>query len=339
MSGTPEAGIIRAAGGLHALEPEWWTLWRRIPSATPFQSPAWLLPWWESFSPGELSTAYARLDGRLVGLAPFYRETGPLGARLLPVGISISDYLDILLDPDVAEPAAKALTHAIADELGWQDWELAELGPCAQASALPRPPLCEERTEEGEPCPYLRLPERAEELRAAFPSRKRRALAMNSNRAKRRGPLTFYSLKDCPAERLLAELVRLHGSRWQSRGEAGVLGDSQVTAFHEMALPRLVAAGLARLYALSIGDDIAAVYYGFLHHGRAYGYLTGIDPAFAHESPGTLLLAHVMEEAIREGAHEFDFLRGGEPYKYGWGAQGRWNRRRTFSRRRAHAAA
>ena len=26
------------------LLPQWWALWDRCPSATPFQSPAWLLP-------------------------------------------------------------------------------------------------------------------------------------------------------------------------------------------------------------------------------------------------------------------------------------------------------
>jgi hypothetical protein len=46
-----------------------------------------------------------------------------------------------------------------------------------------------------------------------------------------------------------------------------------------------------------------------------------------------------MEEAIRDGAREFHFLRGGEGYKYGWGAVDRYNRRRTITRRQADAAA
>jgi CelD/BcsL family acetyltransferase involved in cellulose biosynthesis len=142
-----------------------------------------------------------------------------------------------------------------------------------------------------------------------------------------------------PADALLRQLIRLHGLRWESRGEAGVLSDPQVQDFHRRAVPRLAEAGLARLYALRIGDTIAAVYYGLLHNGHAYGYLTGLDPDFAHESPGTLIIAHAMEQAIREGVREFHFLRGGEAYKYGWGAVDRWNRRRTISRRQADAAA
>ncbi len=339
MTSAIDTRLIREADELMALMPQWWALWRCIPSATPFQSPAWLLPWWENFAPGELYSAAAYRDGQLVGLAPFYLETGSLGRRLLPIGISISDYLDVLVDPACEQEAGQALTRVMSDEDARADWELPELRLEAQALALPCPSDFEEVSEQGKSCPYLPLPPRADDLRAALPPRKRRSLAMNRNRAERRGPLTFHSIADMAPEALLAELIRLHASRWESRGEPGVLCDARVKAFHESALPGLVAAGLARLYALRIGEVIAAAYYGFIHNGSAYGYLTGIDPTFAHESPGTLLLAHAMEEAIREGTREFDFLRGGEAYKYGWGAQDRWNQRRAFRRRHAHAAA
>jgi CelD/BcsL family acetyltransferase involved in cellulose biosynthesis len=33
---------------------------------------------------------------------------------------------------------------------------------------------------------------------------------------------------------------------------------------------------------------------------------------------GDLLLSQCMEEGIRRGCREFDFLRGAEPYKYRW---------------------
>ena len=118
-------------------------------------------------------------------------------------------------------------------------------------------------------------------------------------------------------------------------GEPGVLAGEKAQHFQQLTVPRLAAAGLVRFHALRIGEAIAAVYYGLLHDGHAYGYLTGLDPAFAHESPGTLVIAHAMEQAVREGAREFHFLRGGEAYKYGWGAVDRWNRRRVFRRRPA----
>lgn len=57
----PEIRIIRTGEDLAALQPQWWELWRRA-AATPFLSPAWLLPWWQIFRPGELRSV-AVLDG------------------------------------------------------------------------------------------------------------------------------------------------------------------------------------------------------------------------------------------------------------------------------------
>lgn len=63
--------------GLQRLIPGWWSLWSRIDTATPFASPAWLLPWWRTFRPGALLTVAVRSHERLVGLLPAYVEDGP----------------------------------------------------------------------------------------------------------------------------------------------------------------------------------------------------------------------------------------------------------------------
>src|SRR5215207_3689869 len=134
------------AASFAAVEPEWWALWRRAPYATPFQSPAWLIPWWRHFHPGELFVVAVRRGGRLVGLAPFYIEDGVLGRRLLPVGISLSDYLDVLLDPEHQEESGQALVdHFVRERERWDEWSLEELAPHAAALALPVPPGCQEK--------------------------------------------------------------------------------------------------------------------------------------------------------------------------------------------------
>src|SRR5438067_13146623 len=92
-----------------AIEAAWWALWRRAPSATPFQSPAWLLPWWSSFQPGQLFAIAFTHAERLVGLAPFYIEPGSQSRRILPIGISLSDYLDVLIDSEWEEPVGRVL--------------------------------------------------------------------------------------------------------------------------------------------------------------------------------------------------------------------------------------
>src|SRR4051794_40342075 len=109
MSGDLRIETVEDAAALEALAPAWWDLWRRCPAATPFTSPAWALPWWRTFGPGKLCGA-AVWDGHaLVALAPIYLEEGALGARLLPIGIGISDALDVLVDPAVQDKAGRAL--------------------------------------------------------------------------------------------------------------------------------------------------------------------------------------------------------------------------------------
>ena len=71
----------------------------------------------------------------------------------------------------------------------------------------------------------------------------------------------------------------------------------------------------------AVAGRTAGVYYGLLHRRRAYAYLGGFDPDFAHESPGVVLIGHAIAEAADEGAEQFDFLRGREDYKYRWGAE------------------
>lgn len=299
---------------LAALEPDWWELWRACPAATPFASPAWLLPWWAAFRPGQLATVAIRQDGRLVGLAPLWLEDGPLGRRLLPLGIGITDHLDVLLHPD-APGAGTALVEAVRSSPDWDAWSLEELSGDAMALRLP---LLDAEVADHSACPVLFLD--GEHVPAA----KRRKLRMSLNRvAKRDGqvavPTDIHSFCD--------NLIRLHGARWRERGEAGVLDDPAVRRFHETALPGLAEAGLARLFTLTIEDQVAGAYYGLHHRGRAYAYLGGFDPAFAFESPGTVLMGHAIEVARREDAREFDLLRGQEPYKYEWGARDRMNRR------------
>ena len=45
-------------------------------------------------------------------------------------------------------------------------------------------------------------------------------------------------------------------------------------------------------------------------------YNSGFHPDHAALSPGVVLLAHLVRDAIARGRRRFDFLRGEERYKY-----------------------
>jgi CelD/BcsL family acetyltransferase involved in cellulose biosynthesis len=324
------AEIVRDAGSLGALAPQWWELWQNSPSATPFQSPAWLIAWWRRFGPGDLATIAVWRGSRLTGLAPFYLERGARGDRLLPLGISLSDYLDLLVEPIGHELVEAAILEA-ARSLDWRTWELEEAAPHSRALRLRCPDGLTLSSAEQSACPVIELTGSAD-LAGCVPGKRRRQLRRSLARAAERGAIAIVPAETRPIH-FLHELFRLHAACWRARREGGVLTDPGVREFLADALPALAARRLARCYLVEIGGAVTGAYLGFLDRGRAYAYLGGFDPDFADASPGSILIGHAISEAIREGAAEFHFLRGREAYKYQWGALDRWNRKQTFGRR------
>jgi len=334
VSAVLDIQTISDAGELAALAPQWWELWEHAPAATPFQSPAWLIPWWQAFAPGRLMTVAVWDDNKLVALAPLYLETGPLGHRLLPIGISLGDYLDILVDSS-SDEALGGIGWQLSRWKEWETCELTCLAPGAAALSLPCPVGCKEAQESSDTCPVLYLSAQ-DGLDAgthpAIQARQRRKLRMARNRLSRGPAWSIVDTGDLAASQWLDELIRLHTTRWTERREVGVLGGECVQTFHGSALSELIDRKIARLFALRIGGEVAGIYYGFCARGRAYAYIGGFDPRFAFFSPGTVLLGHAIEKALQEGIHEFHFLRGGEAYKYAWGAVDQHSIKRTFTR-------
>ena len=307
--------VLTSEQDLSAVAPEWRALWRSAPEASPFQSPEWLLGWWAQFGTGQPLLALLRREGRLLGVLPLYVLDEPPARKLLPIGVGISDYFDLLLAPDAPDEAAGALLRAaLAEAPGVTECTLPDLPPDAALRHAASGWLG--GLQESDPCPVLALP-------PAIPAGKRRDIRQAQHRAARIGGWTTEVATAASAQAMLEQLVTLHTARWDG---AGVLADPPVLAFHRATVAGLVASGIARLQVLRFGQRVAAAYYALLDHGRRIlFYLSGFDAAHASASPGTLLLARMIEDAVAEGRRELHFLRGAEAYKYAWGGIDRIN--------------
>ncbi len=315
--------MVTDEDALAALWPEWMTLWRRVPDALPFLAPPWLTPWWQVFGNGQPVVGTLRIDGALAGVLPLYR----LGNKLLPIGVGISDYFDALLAPEAPPGAAARLLAATLAVGSAPRCDLPELPPDALLLRAAIPDGWRREDWAGPPCPVLRLLPVP-----AIPRGIRRDLRLARNRAARIGGFVIERAGGETWPGLLRELIRLHGIRWQGRDESGVLADPDVLAFHRLATPALLKAGLLRLETLRLHGMATAVMHALLGKNTIFFYLSGFDPAFGFESPGTILLGHMIDTAIAEDRHEAHFLRGDEGYKYDWGAVDRRNSGRSFVR-------
>ena len=314
--------LVTTDNALQALVPEWEVLWRRIPAAAPFQSPAWLLPWWQVFGTGEPLVACLRAGARLAGLLPLYVFDGPDGRKLLPIGVGVSDYLDILLEPGLpADTAGRLLLSALEGgiQIGATICDLPDLPPGSALRDLTLPVAWRAQWQSGPPCPLLRFPTGARSCEDVVPARQRRKLRMNLRRAARLGECRVEFATSATLDSTMARLLSLNAARWGGLDETAQL-------FHNIAAPGLLKAGLLRLALLLIGDHVAACCYALVGGGRqVMFYLSGFDPALAEASPGSLLIGGILDAAIAEGCDEAHFLRGDESYKYAWGAQDRRN--------------
>jgi CelD/BcsL family acetyltransferase involved in cellulose biosynthesis len=316
-------GVLTTDSELAAIWPAWEALWRRIPGACPFSAPAWLRPWWNVFGTGRPVVASMHGPAGPVGLLPLYR----LEDKLLPMGVGISDYFDVLLAPEAPIDAASALLNAALQVSDAPRCDLPELSPNAHLLHANTPTGWHDDWWISSPCPVLPM-----QPEPAIPKGRRRDLRQARHRADRAGGWSVQCADSTCCGELLDALVALHGKCWQARGQCGVLADPRVLAFHRAAVPLLLQAGLLRMRAIRLRGRIAAVAYAMSAADRIFLYLTGYDPDTKFESPGILLLGHMLEVAAGEGKREAHFLRGDEPYKYAWGGVTRRNTGRSLRR-------
>jgi CelD/BcsL family acetyltransferase involved in cellulose biosynthesis len=310
---------INTSEALERLREPWADLWERVPHAGPFQHPDWLITWWHYLGAGELSVFAVYDRAKLVAIAPFYIHSDQAsGTRQLTlVGNGISDCCDILIEPHNENAERQLVSHLLAARDVWISYDFRDL---PSGSALIRimqfgfGGFLSEDT----PCVVVQLSHWSEG-RGTLSCKMLNDLARRCRRAEEHGPVRFSSAGAHDVHGELERLFDLHQSRWRVRGREGVLCGPNLAAFHHEVAERLAKRDWLRLFSLCLGERIVASNYGFCVRKKAYYYIGGFDPAAANIGPGGLLLHHAINDAAREGAGSFSFLRGAEPYKFRWG--------------------
>ena len=306
---------------LEAVGPEAWdALHARSRLRSPFLGWTWQREWVAVFGEGRRLELRRVVDGtgRLVALLPLV-EVAP-DRWLLVGGADVSDYLDLIALRDREEEAWTALLAARAASRAV--WELHAV-PGASATVTAMPALatavglgveapCEER------CPVLALPESWDALLASLSGKHRHELTRKLRRFAREAPDGRVTWQSTPAgiESRLDDFLALH--RRSREGKAKFM-DARMERFFRRVVPALAARGGARLALLDLPDGPLAAFVTLEWDDTVGLYNSGFQPERAALSPGLVLLAHVVRDAIERGRRRFDFLRGEERYKFEFG--------------------
>ncbi len=329
---TLAAVVIQDCRQLEKLSEDWHDLYDRTECRNPFLTPEWMLTWWRHFGGAHrpFVITVRNQDERLVAVAPMYvrrSKMGSWGPRALCFladrGVG-TDHLTLLVGPDMKAAAVQEVVGVIQTRR--DDWDYIELAAVPETCpmwACLRSELgavgMREQVIRSSICPYALLPASFEEFLGGLSSNHRYNFRRRRRALERESGFKFVAIEN--AEDLAArfdEIARLHRLRFDDRRKRSSFLLPDIQRFHMETLPLLARHHTARLFLLEVGGKAIAGLYGFSTGKRFSFFQSGMDPAWSRMSAGLVLMGCSIEEAIRTGHDEFDFLRGAEDYKFMW---------------------
>jgi len=284
---------------------------------SPFLSWAWQSEWARAFAADRRLEIRCVEDGggNLVAILPLCESTP--GSLQTIGGADVSDYLDLIAVKGREEEAWMALLQSRTAERGaWELHAVPESSPTvgalpslAAACGLTASATVEER------CPVLELPPSWETYLARLSGKHRHELQRKMRRLKREAPDARPACVSAPSDiaSRLGDFLALHRS---SRVGKARFMDERMEGFFRAALTTFAESRAARLWFLDTASGPIAAFVTIEWDGRVGLYNSGFAPERAALSPGVVLLAHLIRDAIERRCQKFDFLRGEERYKY-----------------------
>ncbi|MCA9259801.1 MAG: GNAT family N-acetyltransferase [Planctomycetales bacterium] len=320
--------------------------WDRLAGDVAFRQFAWCRAWWNAYANErrQLAIMVCRDESaRIVGIAPFVREASwqrGVALCLLGGGEACGDRLSLLVEPGCESQVVAALCealHAWRDAWGWDCIYLDGVEADDPLTAA----LADRMAQSG-----AHLASRNDAARWAFPlpdtyegyvaglgKRMRRFVRQTQRDLERSDYGLEVRRPSSPHETsaMFAQLVELHGMRWQEDDQSGAFASPYFKKFLSEVAQSWFANGSLRLFVLSLDGEPAAAAIG-VRTGEVFSaFLLGRNPKFDDVRPGWMLNLAMIASAIDEGANQFDFLRGDEEYKARLGAQPVAQRRLTIT--------
>ena len=291
-------------------------------SATPLPFSTWQFQtaWWRLLGEGRLHLLGVQdAAADWVAMLPLYDAGSTPASLRLVGGVDVADYLDLIAVAGHEEAAWKALLGALP--AGGPVLDLRPV-PAASPTVTLLPGLAAAagrgcRIERDERCPVIDLPASWEAFLATLSGKDRHELRRKLRRADDAGARVEVARTPAGIAAFMDSFLDLH--RKSKVGKARFM-DARMEGFFREVGTALAGAGWAALWVLWVEERPVATLFCLEYGGTVGLYNSGFDPEARALSPGVVLIARTIEDAIQRGFRRYDFLRGDEPYKYGFGA-------------------
>ena len=294
---------------------EWDELLAASDSNVVFLTSGWLRAWQETLGQGiAVLFCQVRSGGQLIAAAAFQISQGVVQFA----GTGPSDYSDFIVRASLDDGLHANVTQRLLDLVRrktprFRCFKLGRIQPDSKTLRAIRWPGSEfYSTEIGHvTAPYMEMSLVDDRLR-------KKSLRRHERGLERRGALaceTFVASEDVVPQ-LDEFFFDQHVRRWRTAGIESLFNSETSREFYRRVSRRLGPTGQVRFTTIRLAGEPVAAHFGFLQAKRFIWYKPSFEPMLAKLSPGEVLIKRLLEQAKVEGATEFDFTVGDEPFKF-----------------------
>lgn len=287
--------------------------WNGMAGASPFASWEWTMAWRTAAPPARRSLAVAVTRPGI--LLPLRKSTGPRGRwHSLVTDLGCPDHLDVLgggeLDGLLNGAFEAGATSVALEGLADQGRLRRELLPALDRDGG------RFRLKVQDYCPMVALAESWHAYLQRLSTERRQWIRRKERRALAAG-VTFVDHGASDFDAGFDALVALHACRWS---DGGVFSDPRLVSLVRDASRRLFERDATWLTTAWLAGQPIGAWLGFGLGDTVSFYQSGRDLRQSSLSIGAVLMGRMIRLAHERGFRNFDFLRGSEAYKAGWGA-------------------
>ena len=322
--------VIRTEQDFLNLQEEWEELEVQTSNLTIFQT--WIFQYytWRIFADKvDLNLILVReKTGRLVGCAPLgsiTQKVGPVKLKLLGFCcIKYCDFQNFIVHAGYETQVCSALADWFTANR--KKWDVIQFKLLREDfTIIDQKPLFIERLGNSikmdniGQAPYITIQDDWENFQNALSSKRAKSVRYEVKNLFRHFEGEF---KGCDRghelDNALTAMMDLHQKRIRQKHQLGAFATEQVRNGFRRLVHELEKRDYITIHTIESKDQTIAAIGTFIYNKKILYFQGGFDPEYFRLSPGKVVLAKRITEAIENKAREFDFLFGDEDYKFAW---------------------
>jgi CelD/BcsL family acetyltransferase involved in cellulose biosynthesis len=285
-----------------------------------FVLPAWLKVWWQEFGSGaELYLSAVRQGEKIIGIAPLLvRE----GKAAIVGSADVCDYLDFVVAPGMERDFFDVLLDDLREK-GINHLDLRPLRPdstvLTHLVGIAQNRKYEVHCDKEGVSVELDLPATWDEYLVILDKKQRHEVRRKLRRLWEAGNVDYRCLE---VSQGVGDFMDTFLKLFSLSGEEKAnFMTARMESFFRSLAEAMAEIKLLRFGALELDTVTVAMIMGFDYNDAVYLYNSAYDPQYNSLSVGLLCKVLCLKESIGRGSKKWDFLKGGEPYKYHIGGQ------------------